>query len=124
MAVMLPLLVGCQLALHEVFASLSPAGVAPGAHGHTHHATGASPWWVDELTPRMVLTHVLCALLTCVVWWVRRSVVAVVLALALPFTVAVRRPRPVPLAETPRGAARVWLFGDPGRAPPFVTAPA
>jgi hypothetical protein len=124
LAVMVPALVGCQLAMHGLFASLSQAGQASVAHAHAHHPTGASPWWEAELTPRMVLAHLLCALLTGVVWWVRRSVVDVVLALARPFTVTARHPRRVALARTSRGPVRVWLFGDPGRAPPLVTAPA
>ncbi len=119
LAVMLPVLVACQLGLHALFAALATPG-----HGHLHHAAAPSPWWTDELSPRMVVAHVLCAVLTGVVWWVRRSVVDIVLALAGPFIVGTWRPRLAALARTSLGPARVWLFGDPGRAPPRVLAPA
>jgi hypothetical protein len=121
LAVMLPVLVACQLGLHALFASLSTAGPV-GAHAH--HATDVPPWWTQELSPRMVLVHVLCAALTGVVWWVRRSVVHIVLALAEPFGVGSWRPRLAALVRTSLGPARVWLLADPGRAPPRMLAPA
>jgi hypothetical protein len=119
LAVMLPVLVVGQLGLHAALASLSPAG-----HGHLHHMAASSPWWAEELAPRMVVTHLLCAALTAVVWWVRRSVVAVVLALVRASTAGASRPRSAAQARTELGRARVWLSGDPGRAPPRVLAPA
>jgi hypothetical protein len=110
-AVMAPVLVACQLGLHVLFASLAPAG-----HG-THHAHG-----VVDLPPRMLAAHMLCAVLTAVVWWVRRSVVDVVLRLAAPLTLAERQVRIPDLAQAGIRQRMVWLLTDPGRAPPRASA--
>lgn len=122
-AVMLPVLVLCQLGLHALFATLSPAGAAGGHAGHAQHAATPSSWWMEELSPRMVVAHVLCALLTAVVWWLRRWVVEAVLSLGRPLSVAMR---PAAIAVDGRaslGAALVWLVGSPGRAPPCASMP-
>ena len=121
LAVMLPVLALCQLGLHLLFAGLAPSGHA--GVGHEHHAS-PSPWWTDELAPRMLAAHLLCAVLTGVVWWVRRAVVAVVLGLARPFPGVSWRRAWAAHALSSLGTARVWLVGDPGRAPPGVLAPA
>jgi len=129
LAVMLPVLVLGQLGLHGLFATLSPAGAPLGnaaghAADHAHHA-GTSPWWADDLSPRMLVAHVLCAALTGVVWWLRRCVVDVVLSLARPLVVALTRSSPLVEATVAAlSAGLVWLLGDPGRAPPHVPAPA
>ena len=120
---MLPVLVLCQLGLHALFAALAPAGHAAVSHEHAHHAS-PSPWWTEELAPRMLVAHLLCAVLTAVVWWVRRAVVAVVLGLARPLPGVSWRQARAARAVSSLGAARVWLVGDPGRAPPRVLAPA
>jgi hypothetical protein len=106
-ALLAPVLVACQLGLHVLFASLPPAG--HGAHqGHQ----------VVDLSPRVLAAHVVCAVLTAVVWWVRRSVVDVVLRLATSMAVTIERVGIV--GNTPAETHRqlVWLVGDPGRAPP------
>ena len=73
----------------------------------------------------MVVAHVLCALVTGFLWWLRRRVVAEVLRLGRPGSLVVRR-RAVVARETAanRPHPRPWLLGDPGRAPPreLVTA--
>ena len=87
-----------------LFATLSPAGVAAGhAAGHPQHAAAPAPWWMDELSPRMVVAHVLCAVLTGVVWWLRRWVVDVVLSLVRHRAVAMR---PAAVAVAREGVAR------------------
>ncbi len=124
-AVMLPVLVLCQLGLHALFATLSPAGAAVGhAPGHAQHAAAPSSWWMEELSPRMAAAHVLCALLTAVVWWVRRWVVDVVLSLGRPLAVAMRPATIAGVARASLGTALVWLVGSPGRAPPCAAMPA
>ena len=114
LAVMLPVLVLCQLGLHVLFASLSTPGA--GTH-HPQHAAAPSPWWMDELSPRMAAAHVLCAVLTGVVWWVRRSVVDMVLALAGRWWSRCGRPR----SRQPRGR-RSDRRGLAGRRPGPRTA--
>ena len=106
LAVMVPVLAVSQVGLHEVLAGMAPAGQV--AHGH------------DGLSPRMAAAHLMCAVLTGVLWWLRRWVVQVVLALAAPFVAVVRR-RPAGVGLAVRQSWRaglLWLAGDPGRAPP------
>ncbi len=125
LSVMLPVLVLCQLGLHSLFATLSPAGVVVGhAAGHPQHAAAPVPWWMDELSPRMMGAHALCAVLTGVVWWLRRWVVDVVLSLVRHRAVAMRQAAVAVLARASFGDALVWLVGSPGRAPPCALAPA
>ena len=123
-AVMLPVLVLCQLGLHALFATLSPAGAAAGHAGHAQHVATPSSWWMEELSPRMAVAHVLCALLTAVVWWLRRWVVDVVLSLGRPLAVVMRPAAIAVDAGASLGAALVWLVGSPGRAPPCASMPA
>ena len=123
--VMLPVLVLAQLGLHALFEALAPAGGGVGqAHGHERAHGAASPWWLEQLTPRMLVAHVLAAALTGVVWWLRRWVAQVVLSLATPAALAMSRPGPVLRAWTLPGSLLVWLVGDPGRAPPRALSPA
>jgi hypothetical protein len=117
--VMLPVLVLCQVGLHVSLEAMRP--VAPVEHGH---AMAGSAWWMHELTPRMVSAHAACALLTGVIWWLRRWVVRVVLILTRPLAIPVRHPSPALWWRSTPGSALVWLVGDPGRAPPRVLASA
>ena len=109
---MAPVLIVCQLGLHLLFASLGPAGHA--SH-QTHQAVG--------LSPRMLAAHLACAVLTAVVWWVRRSVVDLVLRLVRPLVAATRRTTAAAITRTQTTTAPIWLVSDPGRAPPRVLAP-
>ena len=113
-----------QLGLHVGLSVTAPAASVPtGGHGHLGHAmaTGGGPSLLDALTglsTQMVLAHVLSALVTGFVWWLRRRAVASVLRLAEPLPV-VRHPALRLLTPAaPRPHARPWLLGDPGRAPP------
>ena len=126
-----------QLVLHLLLsasAGASPqAGMATGGHAHHDHSATATgtptglldPGLLDSVSTRMVVAHVLCALLTGFVWWLRRRVVEVVLHLDRPTTADVRRhAAPASPATGAWPHPRPWLLGDPGRAPPraFVMA--
>jgi hypothetical protein len=104
-----PVLVASQLGLHALFASLASSGHA--SH-HTHQAI--------DLSPRMLAAHGVCAVLTAVVWWVRRWVVEVVLQLAASVPVAARPSAPPAPSVGWAASTKVWLVGDPGRAPPLA----
>jgi hypothetical protein len=119
--VMVPVLSFAQLALHVALAGMTPQGHGAAAQALVGHPGGGS----YELSARMLTAHGVCAVLTAVVWWLRRWVVQVVLTLARAVTVVVRRlAGPALPADGCSWAARSWLVGDPGRAPPrrFVTA--
>lgn len=127
--------IGLHLALRAMAAAPdSGAGTALGRHAHHGHAeltaTAANPGVLDaglleSVSARMVLAHVLSALVTGFVWWLRRRVVAEVLRLGRPAPIVVRRRAVVAReAAATRLHPRSWLVGDPGRAPPraVVTA--
>jgi hypothetical protein len=119
--VMVPVLSFAQLALHLALAGMTPPGHGAAREGLARLAHGGS----YELSPRMLTAHGVCAVLTAVVWWLRRWVAQVVLTLARAVMVVVRRVAgPALWADGCSWAARSWLVGDPGRAPPrrFVTA--
>jgi hypothetical protein len=108
---MAPVLIVCQLGLHMLFASLGPAG----------HASHQAHQAVD-LSPRMLAAHLACAVLTAVVWWVRRSVVELMLRLARPLVTATRGTTTPAMTRT-QTSTPVWLVSARGRAPPRVLAP-
>ncbi len=98
-----------QLGLHVALGAMSAgsaahAGMAMGGHAHHEHTAMAAasqtgpldPGLLDSVSTRMVVAHVLSALLTGFVWWLRRRVVAEVLRLGRPAPRVVRRPRVSP----------------------------
>ncbi|GAA2122511.1 hypothetical protein GCM10009843_17720 [Nocardioides bigeumensis] len=114
---------GAQLGLHVALTASAPASAAPMAgHVHPGHpmpmtAGGAS--LLDGLSTQMVLAHVLSALVTGFVWWLRRRTVEHVLRLVAPVGALVCRHAPrLPSRPRSRPHTRPWLLGDPGRAPP------
>lgn len=128
-------LAAAQLGVHVALGaasagSASHVGMAMDGHAHDHTATPgmtapAASGLLDSLSTRMVLAHVLCALVTGFVWWLRRRVVAEVLRLGRPAPVVVRRRALLTRATAAtQPHPRPWLLGDPGRAPPPVFAAA
>ena len=116
-----------QLGLHVALTAAAPAMPMAG-HAHAGHPTPMTvggPALLDGLSTQMVLAHVLSALVTGFVWWLRRRTVEHVLRLVAPAGALVRRhaPRP-PMQPRSRPHARPWLLGDPGRAPPRALAAA
>jgi hypothetical protein len=117
-----------QLCLHVTLTAAAPP--VPGAMtmaghdraGHAMPMPSADPTLLDGLTglsTQMVVAHVLTALVTGFVWWLRRRAVEVVLRLTAPVAAVVRLRAPRLLVRPrPRPHARPWLLGDPGRAPP------
>jgi hypothetical protein len=121
---------GAQLGLHAALTATAPSGAMPmpmpmSGHGHPGHPghsmamTAADPTVLDSLSTQMVLAHVLSALVTGFVWWLRRRAVEHVLRLTAPVGVLVCRHTPrLPSRPRYRPHTRPWLLGDPGRAPP------
>ena len=119
---------GLHVALDAMSAGSAPhAGMAMGGHAHHDHTAMADaapaglldPGLLDSVSTRMVLAHVLSALLTGFVWWLRRRVVEIVLHLGRPAVADVRRhAAPASPATRTWPHPRPWLLGDPGRAPP------
>ncbi len=125
LSVMLPVLVVGQAGLHLSLAPLHPAAtLVPVGHHHATRSVAGSAWWMHELSFRMVCTHVLCAVLTGVVWWCRRWVVKVVLSLTAGLAAPGLPSRVSGIAHSAPRPSLVWLVGAPGRAPPRLLAPA
>lgn len=106
---LVPALVAAQWVLHEAFTTASAE-----ASGHAHHlGAQASPSW------QMLVAHLASALITAVVWSVRRRL-RTMLRLAAkaprPAAPAPRGPRPDRIRRTPAGG--IWAFGAARRGPP------
>ncbi len=112
--VVVAVLAGLQLLLHCWLVALTPAA---------HHMAGTENPATLELTGPMLLAHAAAAVLTAVVWRVRRRAVDVLLAWS--DTTVVVTPRLRSLAATPSTAAPVvrGLVGvAPRRGPPALLA--
>jgi hypothetical protein len=119
-----PALGATQLLLHCWLVALTPGHEMAG-HSATSHAAGTGSVAHLELTAPMLAAHVAAALLTAVVWRVRRRAVEVLLAWTTPVRLPVVTRRAV---GTPAPAGTRLLRGllsvAPRRGPPARLAPA
>lgn len=116
--VAVPTLAAAQLLLHCWLVALSPAHAAAGhqAHGSAAHL---------ELTVPMVGAHLVAAVLTAVVWTLRRRAVDVVLAWATLLRVVVGTVRRLAPTSAPAVVRRhLVVLVAPRRGPPAPLAPA
>jgi len=118
----LPFLLLSQVGLHAALGATPTAGHrhAP-IHDHPSTLVTSS---VDDVSVRMLVAHLLCALFTAAVWWLRRWVEDVALALGAAALVIVRPSGRNGVHSPSLVSTLVWLVADPGRAPPLVAAPA
>lgn len=106
----LPALAVAQFMLHGLLAAIAPAGHA---HGH---ATGAA---ILDLSWQMLAAHAASAVVTALVWHLRRRLVEAIMNWPLHSGALVAHRevfRPLGQVVVPTG--RVWLVGAPRRGPP------
>lgn len=107
---MLPALAAAQFPLHGLLAVMAPTGHA---HGH---ATGAATL---DLSWQMLAAHVASAVVTALVWHLRRRLADAILHWPLhPGALLVRRAVVRPVGVVFVAHVRAWLLGAPRRGPP------
>ena len=109
---MIPALGAAQLLLHGLLATMAPPG-----HTHAHgHATGVG---ILDLSWQMLAAHAASAVVTALVWHLRRRLIEAIIQWPLPSGALVVRPKVVrPLGYLLVPNARAWLVGAPRRGPP------
>jgi hypothetical protein len=107
---MLPALAAAQFLLHGLLAVMAPTGHA---HGH---ATGAATL---DLSWQMLAAHAASAVVTALVWHLRRRLVEAIMQGPLHAgALVVRRTIVRPLGDLVVPNGRDWLIGAPRRGPP------
>jgi hypothetical protein len=107
---MLPALAAAQFLLHGLLAVMAPTGHA---HGH---ATGAATL---DLSWQMLAAHAASAVVTALVWHLRRRIVDAIIQWPPPSgALVVRRKTVGPLGYQAVPNGRAWLVGAPRRGPP------
>jgi hypothetical protein len=110
---MIPALGAAQLLLHGLLAAMAPAG-----HAHGHATGGAA---ILELSWPMLAAHAASAVVTALVWHLRRRLVEAIIQWPLHSGALVVRwkvGRPLGHLVVPNG--RAWLVGAPRRGPPAL----
>jgi hypothetical protein len=124
MWLMLPVLLLSQLGLHIALGATPAVGHQQVPMQGAHQSMLLS-WSMEDISARMVLAHLLCGLFTAGIWWLRRWVDDITVALRAADSVVVAwRSGLAGASSRPLASSLVWLVGDPGRAPPRVVAPA
>ena len=111
---MIPGLAVAQLLLHGLLAVMAPAG-----HAHAHADSQAAGATVLDLSWQMLAAHAASAVVTALVWHLRRRLVeAIIRWPSLPVALVVRGKVVRPLGQLPEPKGRAWLVGAPQRGPP------
>jgi hypothetical protein len=108
---MIPALGAAQLALHALLAAMAPPG-----HTHAHGHAGAA---ILDLSWQMLAAHAASAVVTALVWHLRRRLVEAIMQGPLHAgALVVRRTIVRPLGDLVVPNGRDWLIGAPRRGPP------